>query len=119
LRKLVVDAITEGMSPDELSSAIEDSGAFSEDRADMIARTELAKANVAGNLQGWRDSGEVTGKSWILGSEHGVDDEWDDNADEGVIKLDEDFGSGDDGPPAHPNCVCDVVAELSDEGEEE
>jgi hypothetical protein len=110
IRELVVQAITDGLNPSELADAIQDSGAFSQARARMISRTELAKANVQGNLDAWSESGVVVKKKWILGSEHGHEDECDDNAEQGEIDIDESFDSGDDGPPAHPNCVCDVVA---------
>ena len=37
----------------------------------------------------------------------------------GAIGLDEDFPSGDDAPPAHPNCVCDVAAITSKDDDNE
>jgi len=117
LRVLVRQAITEGWSTDTLSRNVQDSHAFSESRADMIARTEIAKADVAGNLAGWRASGVVTGKQSIVGSEHDDDDECDDNADIGVIGIDDAFPSGDDGPPYHPRCVCDLIAVTDEETE--
>lgn len=110
IRGLVVDAIEDGLTPAELSESIWEDTAFSESRADMVSRTELAKANVEGNMQGWKESGIVAGKEWLLGSEHGKEDECDENADDGVIKLTETFSSDDEGPPAHPDCVCDVIA---------
>jgi hypothetical protein len=109
IRVLVEDAIVDGLTPAELSKAIEQSQAFSKVRADMIARTELAKANVAGNVESWIKAGVVVEKQWILGSEHDGEDECDDNADEGQIAILEPFTSGDEYPPAHPNCICDVV----------
>jgi hypothetical protein len=109
LRELVAGAVEEGMSTGELADAIEGSYAFSESRAETIARTELASAHVQGNLTTWRDSGVVEYKESVLGSEHDVDDECDENADAGPIPLEDSFPSGDDGPPYHPNCVCAVV----------
>jgi len=75
----------------------------------MIARTETIRADCQGNLAAYKNSGLVSGKKWILGSEHTGDDECNDNAAEGEIPLDQDFSSGDEAPPAHPNCVCDFV----------
>jgi hypothetical protein len=115
LRSLLSRAVEEGMSADELSDAVEALGAFGEYRADLIARTELAFAHVAGNMEGWRASNEVTGKRSILGDLHDVPDECDDAADAGVVGLDEEFGPGLDQPPYHPNCVCDILPVLKEE----
>jgi hypothetical protein len=109
----IVDAIEEGTSTDDLADQLEENYAFSEARAETIARTEVATADVEGNLQAYRDSGEVEGKEWILGSEHpdiGCDCE--DAADMGVVPLDDDFGGIGD-PPAHPNCECDILPVLT------
>jgi hypothetical protein len=118
LRLSTTQAVEEGWSPARLRDAIEESGAFSEERAMMIARTELAMAHVEGNVAGWRQSGEVTGKRWILGDLHDVPDECDDAADEGVIDFEDDFGTGDFAPPAHPNCICDIEPVLAEPEEE-
>ena len=115
MRALLSRAVDEGMSADDLSSAVEDLGAFSDYRADMIARTELAFAHVQGNVEGWKAAGDqVEGKRSILGDLHDVPDECDDAADAGVVALDDDFGDGLDYPPYHPNCMCDIVPVLTD-----
>lgn len=116
LRSLVTEAIDEGWSNDTLASAIETSEAFSHDRAERIARTETAKADIQGNLIGYRAVG-VEKKESILGDLHEIPDECDDNADEGAIEIDAAFSSGDDGPPYHPGCICDVLPVLSEEPE--
>ena len=33
----------------------------------------------------------------------------------GMVPLGDDFADGVDYPPAHPNCICDVVPVLKDE----
>jgi hypothetical protein len=114
LRGDVVRAIEEGTSSADLADALKGSYAFSPDRADMIARTELARADVEGNMMAYRDSGVVDGKEWVLGSEHDDDDECDDAAAMGVVPLDDDFGGIGD-PPAHPKCACDVLPVLAEE----
>ena len=106
LRVTLNDAVRGGWSTQELSKAIQESLAFGAARANTIARTELATAHVQGNVQGWRETGQVEGKEWILGDLHDIDDECDDNASEGVVALEDDFSSGIAFPPAHPNCVC-------------
>lgn len=115
LRDRIADAIEQGLSADELSTSIEESGAFSESRADAIARTELATAHVQGNIEGWRETGQVTGKQWILGDTHPGEDECDDNAADGVIGIDEAFSSGVFAPPAHTNCLCDLIPIMEGE----
>jgi len=74
-------------------------------RAMVIARTETCRAVVESSVSEYRDAG-VTQVEWLGGDpcteicEQNV----------GVIvTLGEDFPSGDEYPPAHPNCVCDVA----------
>ena len=110
LRSDITQAIDEGWSTAKLSDTLQENYAFSEARCDMIARTEAAKADIEGNMIAYRESGVVEGKEWLLSpGGHDLDDECDENADAGGIGLDEDFPSGDDSPPAHPNCLCSVV----------
>jgi len=116
LRGDVVRAIEDGTSTDDLAAQLEGSYGFSADRAETIARTELAAADIEGNLTAYRDSGVVGGKMVVLGSEHDDASECDcnDAAALGVVDIDDDFdGLGD--PPYHPNCVCDVVPVLTSE----
>lgn len=105
LRAQVERAFEDGLSPGELAARIRDSYDFSAQRAEMVARTELASAHVEGSLEAWRESGVVSGKRWILGSEHGGEDDCDLNAAAGVIGINETFPSGDEAPPLHPNCL--------------
>jgi hypothetical protein len=117
LRADVTQAMEEGWSSKQLSKALEENYGFSESRSDMIARTEIGQADVEGNMMAYRASGVVEGKEWIKGSEHAGDDECDDNAADGVIPLDQAFSSGDQNPLAHPNCVCDILPVLLEQGE--
>lgn len=118
IRDLVVSALTDGLTVKEFADKLGSSYLFSDARAETIARTEIARAHVEGTLEAWKASGVVEGKQWILGSEHDADvpdgDECDDNEDDGEIALDEAFSSGDDGPPAHPNCVCAIVTTIKE-----
>jgi hypothetical protein len=104
LRGLVSEAIDTGMSANQLADAVQASYAFSDTRAEMIGRTEIARAQEEGHLAGWKASGVVESVTWILGSEHDADvpsgDECDDNDGE-TVKLGEEFESGDTAPPAH------------------
>jgi Phage Mu protein F like protein len=118
LRADVAQAIEDGTSTADLADQLEESYAFSATRAETIARFEIAQADVEGNMMAYKDSGVVEGKEWALGSEHDDDDECDDAAELGVVELDDDFGGVGD-PPAHPNCVCDVLPVLAGDEQED
>ena len=106
LRGLVSDAIESGWSNNRLADQIADSYAFSDARADMIARTETARADVEGNIAGWKEAG-IQEKQWLI-----ADACCDECAeiDGEIVGINEDFSSGDSGPPLHPNCRCTVIA---------
>lgn len=111
LRGTIEEALADNVSVDDLSDRIRASYAFSEKRASLIAETEVARANVQGALEGARearDAGVVLQKVWLLGQE--PCDICLDNAEQGPIELDDDFQSGDDGPPAHPNACFEGTA---------
>ncbi len=118
LRSDLAASIELGMSVDEIAAVIGKDYMFSEERAELIATTERAFADAAGNMAAYRDSGVVAGKEWVLGSEH-EDQECDceANADAGTIALDDNFPSGDDTVPAHPRCVCDVLPVVAEDTE--
>lgn len=109
LRSDVVDALESGASNDTLAATLEDNYAFSGSRAEVIARTETAYADVQGNLDAYKISGVVEFKQWITGA--GCCDLCDELNGE-TIPLDDAFMTDDgeiDGPPYHPNCRCDVL----------
>lgn len=114
LRGAVTDAIRGGWSNDKLASTISDSYGFSAARAMMIARTETQMASNKGALAGYKASGVVAMKQWVTADDDLVEEECLANAEDGpgkdgVLALDEDYQSGDDAPPAHPNCRCVIV----------
>jgi hypothetical protein len=102
IRADVTQAMQEGWSTGKLADTLADNYGFSSKRAGLIARTEAANADQEGNFQAYKASGVVEGTIWLLGSEHSKPDECDDNADEGMVALGEEFPSGDLHPPAHP-----------------
>lgn len=116
LRQLISSAYTDSLSAADLKQAIQSSYGFSAQRAETISRTELAMAAVQGNIATAKEIG-VVAKQSVLGSEHEDEDECDDAEDDGVIGIDEDFSTGDAGPPYHPNCVCDLVFFTADDPE--
>lgn len=107
------EAFKTGMTTDELARELRDNYAFSDARASTISRTEVARADMQGSMQAYRESGVVKGKKWLLAEDPCPICE--DNANDGTIDLDEDFSSGDDAAPAHPNCECDVAPVIEDE----
>jgi len=114
LRADVTQAAQEGWSSKQLSQVLQENYGFSEGRSDLIARTEIAFADSRGNYMAYVNSGLVSGKEWIRGSEAYDCDICETNAAAGVIGLEEAFPSGDLTPPAHPNCVCDVLPVLAE-----
>lgn len=66
-----------------------------------VTEAQLSKRSV--ELKEAADEGE-TEKSWVGGTCETCQE----NADEGWIDMDEQFPSGDDEPPAHPNCDCEL-----------
>lgn len=115
VRSTVETALTEGQSADELKAALLDGHAFSPERAEMIARTEMAKADMAGTMVGYRTSGLVMGKKWSTSQDDLVSQECVACEAAGAIGLDDTFPSGEDAPPNHPNCRCTVLPVLDDE----
>lgn len=75
-------------------------------RAEMIASTEMNDAMSQAFLGKLRRNA-VEYKQWILGPNPCA--ECEENAEASPIPVDDDFPSGDDAPPAHPNCVCAVA----------
>ena len=126
LRGDIAAAIELGMSTEDIADVIGADYGFSEARAELIARTERAFADVKGNLLGYAASGQVAGLRWITANEGDdkvcADCELNDDV---VVPMDPETGdateawpSGDSVCPAHPDCRCDLLPELTDETEE-
>lgn len=114
MRTDITTALEQGMSNDQLAGLLQDNYGFSDARAEVIARTETAFADVQGNLEGYRASGQVSAKQWII-SQDEICDECQE-LDGTIVGLNENFpGDGGDGPPLHPNCRCDIIPVLTEE----
>lgn len=113
LREIVKNAFEEKTPFSELIEDIRNADIFSEERAAMIARTEVSTAQVKANFGFWKDSGAVTKTKWLaLGPDPCPVCLR--NAGE-VRKIGERFPSGEEMPLAHPNCSCILQAyEFSD-----
>ena len=110
IRGLVKTASNEGWSVPKLKKAITSDEHFGKRRAELIARTETQRSYNVGNLKGYEASGVVKGKSWLIVGNDPCE-ECESNAADGVIDLNKPFSSGDDCPPAHPNCFCRIIPE--------
>lgn len=115
VRAAIADGLEENIGLDDIIDRVMETGAFSEERAELIARTEIAGANSEGALIGYAEAaaaGVTVRKEWILGPN--PCEVCQANADQGPIELDEDFDSGDSAPPAHPHCEC-AISPVVDE----
>lgn len=114
----VMQGVEQGSSVDDIANDI---GAFFDDqgdyRAERLARTETIDAYAQGSLEGYRQSDIVTGKSWLFDEGKCESQVCPDNMSQGVIPLDQEFESGDDAPPAHPNCECTILPETGNIGD--
>ena len=118
LRGEIRQALEEGVSNDVLATRLSDAYAFSDQRAMLIARTETIRASNEGAISGYRASGLVESKQWTTAEDDRVSEDCEENGNAGPIALDASFPSGDDVPPAHPNCRCVVVPVVSFASEE-
>lgn len=112
LRSLTEDALEEGWSAQRLADEMESAASFGSDRAFMVARTEMAKADSEGAMIGYKESGLVSGKEWQTAEDDKVSPECVECQEAGVIPLDQAFPSGVMSPPNHPNCRCVVLPVL-------
>lgn len=110
LKDIIEIAVQEKMSSSELATAIQEATTFSSERAELIAKTEVAIAQVQGNLNVWKRTGFVKTVSILLSADHDVVDECDSAAAGSPYPINE-------MPfiPRHPRCRCVVIAsEISE-----
>lgn len=115
IRKVIEAGLRDNIGGRKIGDAIQSSFAFSADRAALIAKTEISFANSQSSLETYKaaaDDGIKVRKEWLLGPDPCPTCVG--NADQGPIDLDDTFESGDDCPPAHPNCVCAVSPVVDD-----
>ncbi len=116
LQDLIAGALEDNVGLSELTDMIAESAAFGEDRASLIASTEVRNANERGvveGLRGARDAGNVVYKVWL--AEEDACDICQGNADDGPIDVDDVFSSGDSEPTAHVRCRCAVTGEIGED----
>lgn len=123
LKDEIIEGLEIGESISELQKRIED---VYEDiikyRSEMIARTESQQWVHEGQIDGWKESGVVSGKEWITAYDERTCEDCQDN-DGKIIELDEDYYvKGDElpsgaqvdyrdigEPPLHPDCRCTIA----------
>mgnify|MGYP001612911561 CR=1 FL=1 len=132
IQDIVAERTAAGASIRDIRVAIEASPSFSADgishRAEMIARTESARAYVEGSIQGWEQAG-IKGKIWLLAPDACEFCEATAAEFSSAIELRKsyyaqgetltaggktmtfDYGSV-LGPPLHPNCACTLVPQV-------
>lgn len=105
IRHLISSFITSTQTVGELFQGIQESGAYSPERAQAIAVTEVTRAFAEGNLEAWRASGVVQGKRWNTNNDHLVCPTCG-PLNQRVVPLEGTFGGEILAPPAHVRCRC-------------
>ena len=111
IRRSVAGFVEGGENLGQLRNRIADTGAFSLERAQMIATTEVTASYAEGNIAAWNESGVTEGKMWntandelvcpICGPLDGT-----------IAPLNGEFEGGFSAPPAHPRCRCWVTPKV-------
>ena len=116
VRDLVDQALLEGWSNADLADKLEDAWEFGIDRAALIATTETAMADLAGNAEICREAG-VEILEWLTAEADACDQCADLDGDQAPINGEfKDGTKADD--VAHPCCRCDRIAVLPDQTED-
>ena len=103
LGSALAEALSQGLGIEQTASIVNqvfDNPA----RAMIVARTETARALVQANIDQYRAE-NVGSLEWLVGDPCDICAE----NDGVIVAIGDEFPSGDEYPPAHPNCVCDVA----------
>lgn len=104
IRKIVRDAFDDETKMQGIQQSIKEAGMFGDDRAEMVARTEVQTAQTNANYNVWQESGLVKELTWELSDQHEEECPCEDSDGE-TVPLGTLFSAGVLMPPAHPNCV--------------
>lgn len=85
---------------------------MTETRALMIAVTETNMALSHGAFVSAQQRG-ATGKKWVVVRDKKLCERCEDNARQGIIKIDATFRSGNELTPAHPHCRCFILYDYA------
>ncbi len=111
LREIVTNAMAQETDISDIMADIDAAGIFSEDRALMIARTEVNRAEVGGNLEAYRQMGTES-LDWDPAPD--ACPECLDRADNGPYTVEEFYDLLDE---THPNCRCGPRPHIEEEDE--
>lgn len=103
LRRTITQAMSDNLSEAQLAAILQTDYAFSDTRAELIARTEIGNANAHGQLTAYAAAG-MKSKQWLLSNLDNPCPICTANADAGWIEIDKDFPGGVKSPLQHPNC---------------
>lgn len=115
LRSTITKGLRDNLSAEGIAKEIMSSHAFSADRAEIIAMTEIRHANSMGAVEGYKeaeDLGIKVKKRWY--NMEAACSICTANGAAGAIDLSENFPSGNGSPPGHPNCRCVIVPEVEE-----
>jgi SPP1 gp7 family putative phage head morphogenesis protein len=116
IRSIIADGLSDNIGSDQIAQNIEDATAFSPERAELIAHTEVGNINSLASLdsaQAAADAGVAVFKGWLTAGDERVEEICRGNEAAGFIPLDDDFPSGDAAPLAHPRCRCTLVYSMA------
>jgi hypothetical protein len=114
MKEKIMEAHGAGCSIRQTSYLLDDISPLSHEEHEIIAWTELARAQVIDSFADYKYSEVVVGKSWLADPD--ACPVCLKNALAGSIGLDDLFPSGDNTPPAHPRCRCDILPVTKTEG---
>lgn len=112
LGTILADSLAKGDPVRVAAKAMRDSLEVNSSRATMIARTETNRAMSTATLNTYKQNG-VQGKEWLVSDPCDI---CQGNEDAGTIAVGDSFPSGDNNPPAHPNCLCSLSPVYHFEG---
>jgi SPP1 gp7 family putative phage head morphogenesis protein len=124
IRGALSRGLREGEDIPTIAARIQESGAFAESRATLIARTEVTTVSNASQVEGLKAYAEATGeeirKTWLATRDDRTREEHMEM--DGVeLPVDAEFDTPDFGlmeGPSAPNCRCTLTYRLVREGEE-
>lgn len=124
VKEVIQEGLKNGWSVDKVADELRRKGHFGEDRAAVIARTEISAAQNAGMVKAGiiygRQTGQTISKVWVTDghpcpkcAEH-----------EGEMVLVSEEFEGGANVPMHPNCMCEIelvanAQDVDDDDEED
>ena len=111
LAGILARSVGSGLGVDETAKMIDEYFSKGMDWAEVVARTETARAVTAGTLDSYAEGG-VEQVEWLTAD--GGCEICGEYEDMGPVGIDEGFDDV-EGPPAHPNCLCTLLPSLPDD----